>query len=846
MGASGHRLGSYMRSTAATLLAIAALAAALHAQSADSRGGDVATGVTYLQPKPVFAENRGQFGNDVLFRTVSPAPVASVTREGLVLTMFRHEGSEDEATVRGHNVRLRFVASAPSGPAIPPHGTEPATTLASYFIGSDEAQWVTGAPCWESVTYESVASGVAVELHGRNGLIEYDVHVAPGVSSDNVQVAVDGATEIQVQNDGSLLLITPLGSVRQLPPQAWEIGPDGSRRHLDSRVNLKSATTFGFQIAGRDPSRPLVIDPGLVYSTFVEGSGAELGDAIAVDAAGCTHVAGSTSSNDFPATPGAFQPAKSERGTEQDIFVTKLDATGSVLIYATYLGGTSSNESVRALVLDTAGQVLLAGQTHSADFPTTDGAYSEVLVGAVDGFVTKLSADGTALVFSSLFGGSTNSEQSFRDIAVDSAGRLVLAGNTSALDLPITPNAIQTSVPLSFSTGFIVRMSPDASSIDYCTYVGCYVLMGIAVDANMGILAVGHTSAFFGTPVTPGTFQTAYGGSFDAFVIKLSPDGALDWCSLIGGAGDDRVNAMAVDAAGRPIVVGRTSSFSNGFPTTPNAFQPLSGGGTEPFVTKLAADGSGLAWSTHLGGWDTDNIGDVVLGPEGTCYVLGFSRSPNAPVTPNAIDATLGGTDTTDSYLGKLSADGTTLLYGTLFGGPNANDTVTALAVDAQGNAYFTGYTLEPEYPTTAGGFDTELSGSGAAFVVKIDLSTWTDVGQALPNGGGVSPRLMASGTLQPLSEGSLHVDKTPGNSLCVLVLGLSEIGLPFKGGVMVPVPHWIFPFLTNAQGELDLVWPSWPAGVPTGTELWFQAWIDDANSLAGFTASNGLTGTTP
>jgi hypothetical protein len=168
------------------------------------------------------------------------------------------------------------------------------------------------------------------------------------------------------------------------------------------------------------------------------------------------------------------------------------------------------------------------------------------------------------------------------------------------------------------------------------------------------------------------------------------------------------------------------------------------------------------------------------------------------------------------------------------------------LAIDPQGNAYVTGYTSGADFPTTPGTSDTELSGFSAIYVVKIDLSTWHDVGGGLADLFDVTPRLTANGSLLPSTPGSLHVDQAQPSALCTLILGLSPLSLPFKGGTMAPLPQWLFPFVLNAQGKLDLAWPSWPPAVPAGTALWFQAWISDVDSVAGFTATNGLTATVP
>jgi hypothetical protein len=379
-------------------------------------------------------------------------------------------------------------------------------------------------------------------------------------------------------------------------------------------------------------------------------------------------------------------------------------------------------------------------------------------------------------------------------------------------------------------------MSPDGGSIDYCTYVDCYDLTSVAVDANMAIYATGYDDSVPGLPLTPGAFQTAYLGSYDAFALKLSPTGSLRWCTILGGSGNDRAFGIEVDAAGQPVVAGWTQSGN--FPSTPGSFDPTFGGSQDYFIVQLAADGTHLVWGTSMGGGGTDTLAGFAMDDVGNCYVHGGTQSLTMPVTPNGYETMHdGGT----AYIGKLSADGTTLLYGTFLDVTGYR----CIAADSQGNAYAAGYTLPTGFTGTPGAFDTEVTGGTGAYVVKFDLSTWTDIGQGLASLSGIEPRLMASGSLQPGSAGSLHVDRAQQNSLCTIVFGLQQLSAPFKGGTLVPMPSWLLPFVTDSKGKVDLGWAAFPQA-PGGVSLWFQAWISDAQSPAGLTASNGLTATVP
>lgn len=787
--------------------------------------------------KPVFVENRGQFREEVRFRTALPGSTATVTDDGLVLTVTDGRTRSADGALLAQNVRLRF------GAAVAAQGGERAAASCSYFLGEDDSRWLSGVPCWESVRLDGVANGVSVEVHGRNGLVEYDILVEPGVAAEGIVISVEGADAIAQRADGSLDILTPTGTIRQLPPRAWEVGQDGAQRNLAARLIPREFGTFGFEITDRDTSRLLVIDPGLVYGTFVEGSSNDVGKSIAVDAQGGCYVAGHSRSLDFPTTPGSFQPQKFERGTWRDVVVAKLTPDGSALDFATYIGGTGDDTAWR-MTVDAEGQPVIVGEAFSADFPTTVGAYAQTGWGS-DGFLAKLNATGTQLVFSTLFGGSGPGGHGLTDVAIDALGRVVVGGGTQFADLPITANAAQPTLPEP-PGGFIVRFLPDGSDIDYCTYIGSSNDTHVAVDDAMAIYAAGYTTPFEGLPLTPGAFQTNYGGGTfdDAFVLKLAADGGLEWCTLLGGNDSDRAFGLGVDIHGQPLVAGWTDSTSGTFPTTPESFDPIANGGQDGFITKFAADGSSLVWSTRFGGGSNDSLSDMALDEAGNCYIVGGTSSANLPVTPNAFDSSLNGS--IDAFVSKLSADGTQLLYGTFIGGTGVVEPANAVAVDPQGNAYITGYTSSTDIPTTPGAFDTELSGFNGIYVAKFDLSTWQSVGTGVPSGSGVMPRLLASGTLQPLTPGSLHVDQAPPGELCTLIFGLSSLGLPFKGGTMVPMPALLLTFVLNGQGKLNLTWPAWPAIVPAGTSLWFQAWINDPLAIAGFAATNGLTATVP
>jgi Beta-propeller repeat len=336
----------------------------------------------------------------------------------------------------------------------------------------------------------------------------------------------------------------------------------------------------------------------IVYSTYLGGSSAGAGYAIAVDAAGNAYVAGETVSSDFPTTPGAFRttPPSGDTG-----FVAKLNATGSALIYSTYLGG-SGRDYAEGIAIDGAGNAYVMGVTASSDFPTTSGAFQTVFGGGGgDAYVSKLNPAGSALVYSTYLGGS-GSEGSYNGIAVDASGNAYLTGSTNSTNFPTTSGAFQTAFAGGSNNGFVAKLNPAGSALVYSTYVGGTtgenVLNGIAIDGAGNVYSAVATSAT-DFPVTPGAFQTASGGYYDAGAIKLNPSGsALVYSTYLGGSAFDGGNGIAIDGSGNATVSGSTQSSN--FPVTIDAFQSTFGGGREDtFLTTLNANGSGVIYSSY-------------------------------------------------------------------------------------------------------------------------------------------------------------------------------------------------------------------------------------------------------
>jgi hypothetical protein len=456
---------------------------------------------------------------------------------------------------------------------------------------------------------------------------------------------------------------------------------------------------------------------------------------LAVDANGNVVVVGVTQSTDFPTTVGAL--SETFNGGIMDAFVAKLNADGSGLVYATYLGGSPTpnrkgdvdhTELARAVALDDNGNAYMVGQTSAGDFPTTSGAFQTTLkVGdnqAMDGFVTKLGPTG-GLVYSTFLGGELGSDDA-RAVAVDASGNAYVGGSTFAGDFPTTAGAFD-RVQHGGEDVFVAKLNATGSSLVYSTLLGGAdneLPDGIAVDSAGNAYLSGSTrSVEF--PTTAGSFQPTHSGGgfadlFEGFVTKVDPTGSgLAYSTFLGGTRVDRGGLLALDSAGNAHVVVGTQSPE--FPTTPGAYDPVFTGTSEGALVKLNATGSGLVYSTFLNGGAASS---VTLDGNNNAW-LGGGRTAGSPVTADGPGSCGGG----DVYIMQLDESGSQLLFGTYFGGSDSDSGTVEL--DSAGNIYVAGTTLSADFPTTTGAFDQTWAGDtsifwGDAFVTKFRAGAGT------------------------------------------------------------------------------------------------------------------------
>jgi len=702
---------------------------------------DARVNETYGKLQLHFEANRGQTHKDVRFLSRGPGYSLYLSSGEAVLVLTRPNPDEKKRDARSRRERgaqtpvkslalgMSLVGAAPE-PAV--SGLEEQPGTANYFLGKDSAKWLTKVPTYAKVHYRDVYPGIDLVYYGSQRQLEYDFVVAPGADPKKIVLGFKGADRLEIDAKGELVLRAAGGDIRQHKPIIYQ-NIDGSRREISGGYVRKGANRVGFQVAAYDRSRPLVIDPVLSYSTFLGGSGFNGGFGIAVDADGNAYVVGWTNSSNFPTTAGAFQTIfGGGTSTSYDTFVTKLNPTGSALVYSTYLGGSASDAG-RKIAVDAAGNAYVVGQTLSSNFPTTAGAFQTSFGGGYsDAFLTKLSPTGSALVYSTYLGGTGEDDGS--GISVDADGNAYVAGFTQSADFPATAGAFQTTFGGGYGDAFVTKLDPTGSALVYSTYLGgtdsdAAGNPGLAVDASGNAYVTSETTST-DFPTTAGAFQTTLSGYQNAFVTKLDPTGsALVYSTYLGGSITDSTRAIAVDADGNAYVTGVTTSTD--FPMTARAFQTSFGGGrNDAFVVKLNTAGSSLVYSTYLGGSGKDSGSAIAVDTAGNAFVTGTTNSSDFPTTITAFQTSFGGGTNEvfswdiggDAFVTKLNADGSALVYSTYLGG-SENEHGYGIALDAQANpnAYVTGSTSSYwNFPTTAGAFQTGMAGGTDAFVAKI------------------------------------------------------------------------------------------------------------------------------
>ena len=655
----------------------------------------------------LFIPNEGQFEDSTRFIAHTQGQTFYFTQSGIVTAFHARAQNQTADQANATALFLSFEGAAP----VTPEGLYQAEGQFHYFLGNDTAKWRTHLPGYQTLRYQNLYEGVDLILSGSEYSLKFLWSLRKAGNVGAIRIRYEGAEEIRISEDGNLIIRHALGELIDPAPVAWQ--------EIDEKnvpvvcAYAVDGDTVSFILYGAyDLDAPLFIDPILPYSTYLGGSGYDYSFAVAADSQGCAYVGGYSLSLSFPTTPGAYQTTFT--GTAAAI-LTKFSADGKTLLYSTFLGGSADHTACMSIAVDSAFCAYLTGYTRSGGFPVTPGAVQTVPGGDTDAFVTKLSADGASLLYSTYLGGNT-ADYGY-GIAVDRQGFAYVAGYTNSDNFPVTLGAYQT-VRKGFSDAFVSKLSQNGTSLVYSTYFGGTVAtyaQDIAVDKQGCAYMTGSVGSA-NLPVTPGVFQPSSGGGYDAFVTKFSADGTnLVYSSYLGGSSVDNGYSIAVDGAGCAVVAGITNS--NNFPVTPSAFQTVySGGDHDVFISKVSQNGGSLIGSTYLGGSSGDLAYRTAVDKKSNVYITGSTESVDFPITPQVVPSSLHGW--TDAFVSILSPDLSRLLVSFYLGGTRSN-VGAGIALGENGAVYVSGFTSSLDFPVTPGGFQTVFAGNTDAFVVK-------------------------------------------------------------------------------------------------------------------------------
>ena len=737
-----------------------------------------------------FEENQGQTAEEVrylahgtgyeLFLTPHEALLALRSRRKYDLSPLHRTASlraMRKARKAGQLTALRIqFEGANLHPAVNGMGRLPART--NYFLGNDPKKWHTDVPSYGRVKYEGVYPGIDVVFYGNQGKLEYDFLVAPGADPEAIQLKIAGARKMRLNSRGSVVLSVAASEVELQKPRIYQM-IDGKRRLIEGRYVVAADHRVRFSVAHYDRSKPLVLDPVLNYSTYLGGSGEDTGHAIAVDGAGNAFVAGQTLSADFPGAANNCAGAS---------FVAELDPTGTNLLYATYLAGstTGSGENAFGIAVDPSGKVYVTGVTFATDFPTTSAnALNAGPLASNDNgtaYLTKLDptvSGPSGLIYSTYIGGTGGDHAN--SVAVDAVGNAYVVGLTDSPDFP-TNNPFQSALSNTSGNAFLTRIDTtqlqDASLI-YSTYLGgnganAGVVLGygdegfgVAADSSGNAYVVGTTTSTDSTFTTSATaYQSAppANTAVSVFVSRIDTTqvgpASLIYSTYLAGSIADLGFAIALGPNNVAYVTGTTSSTDYPFPgATTGAFDTSGSGNGKAFITLVDTTQSGLSsvpYSTYLGGTGGPYGGDygyaIKVDASGNAYVAGTTFSTDFAGAGTL--KTLGAFRPTllnpngEAFIAKLHPAGSgqgDLLYATYFGGSTgmSQDSIYGIAIDSASppNAYITGETSSTDLPVSASAFQTTLNETGGsgivdAYVAKLTLIPTLAIAPASPDFG--------------------------------------------------------------------------------------------------------------
>ena len=775
--------------------------------------------------------------DDSGFRMLGDGLAASLETGRMRWSISGPEGAESPSSV----VTIEPVGARAG---VAPMGEDLLPGVVSHFRGAP-SDWDAGRHTFRSVRYAELWKGIDLVLEAQGQTFKGTYVVAPGADPRAVRMRHHGADAVTIDADGQLIIQTPSGDLVDAAPVAWQ-EIDGERCDVSVAFAIEAAqdgaVDVSFRLGEHDPTLALLIDPAvIVQAGFLGGAANDTPVAVRVDSAGNVYVCGYTLSDEatFPVLVGPELVWDGPSGTTTgDAFVAKLDPTGSTLLYAGFIGGFDSDWA-SGLAVDSLGRAYVGGHTLSTEslgFPVVTGP-SVTSGGGIEGWVARVSADGSTLEYCGFVGG--NSEDRVFGIDVDDSFRTYIVGRfeslPNTLPLLIGPELLE---PGGATDGFIARLTPSGASYEYCGYLGGDFLEDItlvAADATGGAWFAGWTmSSNF--PVV-GTLGFPFTGGLDLVVGHVAPDGSgLTSSGHIGSQASDFPGSLVLDDAGAAYLAGLTTDAAS-FPTLLGP-KLVPSDVAEGFLMKIAPDAASFEW---VGFTNTGAYATAVVDEAGAAWFL----TTVSDGTPAGLDTAVGRVQPSGLDLDVLSVldlPGDTALSHIALVPEVLTPGVTELWLYGSTTAD------ETEFPVVSGP-DVTANGMKDAVVLRLQVADdpWVDLGFALAGTYG-DPVLEGDGTLGPLSPVNVSLSNALENSPAWMVVGFSQLSAPFLGGTLVPnplPPGFVVPLSTGPTGSAVLS-DTWPTGVVPGLNIYFQHWIQDPAGPSGFSSSNAVQGTTP
>lgn len=732
---------------------------------------------------PYFVENNGQWHSDVRYCARMPNLTVWVTETGIIYDHYRPQSIKPQRDTAannytGHVVQMRFAHAQTSAVT----GKEQLDAV-SHFLNTSTHKPV-HAMHYNSVVLRGVYKGIDVLLSFEKGQLRYDFAIAPHSSPEQITLQYQGcpSNALHISPSGELSLALNTGTVQHGRLFAYQT-IHNTIVQIPCRFVQQADSSVGFALGAYNPALPLVIDP-LVYASYLGGTANDIPQDIATDSHGNIYIAGYTFSTNYPTTLGAYKQTIASSPDSSDVFLTKLNATGTSIIYSTYLGGIR-NDIATALAVLPNGEVFLTGRTNSPDFPVTPNALDASYNGFYDVFLARISARGDSLLYATYLGG--NSNESAYDIALHN-DTLYLTGFTdSDRKFPVTTNALQ-SQRASAQDAFLLVLNGEGNSLLYGSYFGgnsSDIANSIAIGDDGTTYIAGRTTST-DLPITAIAIKKNLSGpgeSADAFIAAFHPtDKTITYCSYFGGSGtDEQIESIAINSKGQ-LVIGGWSNSSD-LPITDGVFGPSPSPAlyNSGFIGALGFTEEDPVFLSYLGGNDqgSTTVLDIAIDPDDNVFCTGTTFNRSFPVTPDAFDPTYDIPSNGEAFITLVRSNATALVYSSYFGGDQL-DIGTAVVAGKYNTAIVAGQTRSSNLPTTpplGRSFSGALDGFVASFSTGLVLRS--------PLGGDT----VCVGTLLPITwEASQRV-----TSVTISLLDDTDTELLLADNVRARDKQWLW-----------------------------------------------------